>query len=40
MNRAVAVHQAFIRTALENVYKVPGIAGELGIQATVKNTAR
>jgi len=40
MNRAVAVHPAFIRTALENVYKVPGIAGELGIQATVKNTAR
>ncbi len=32
MNRTVAVHPAFIRTALQNVYAVPGIARELGIQ--------
>lgn len=32
MNRAVAVHPAFIRSALANVYKVPSIARELGIE--------
>jgi V8-like Glu-specific endopeptidase len=31
MNRAVAVHPAFIRTALEQVYAAQGIARELGV---------
>ena len=32
MNRTVAVHPAFIRTALQNVYSVPDIAREMGVQ--------
>ena len=31
-NRAVAVHPAYIRTALERVYQAKGIASELGIK--------
>ena len=35
-NRAVAVHPAYIRTALERVYQAKGIASELGSGASVK----
>ena len=35
-NRAVAVHPAYIRMALERVYQAKGIASELGITAAVK----
>ena len=35
-NRAVAVHPAYIRTALERVYQAKAIASELGIGTAVK----
>jgi len=41
MNRAVAVHPAFIRTALHDVYDVPALASELeGVAAAGKAAGR
>jgi hypothetical protein len=38
-NRTVAVHPAYIETALEQVYQVPAIASELGVKTAVKKVA-
>jgi V8-like Glu-specific endopeptidase len=38
-NRTVAVHPAYIETALEQVYRAPAIAEELGLKAAVKQVA-
>lgn len=38
-NRTVAVHPAYIETALEQVYQMPEIASEMGLKAAVKKVA-
>jgi hypothetical protein len=38
-NRTVAVHPAYIETALEQVYQTPALASELGLKAAAKKVA-